>query len=47
MTDEQRDTMLTSMSTDIKWIKDWIKDQNKFKLVVYTAVILALIGLIV
>jgi len=28
MTDEERDTLLVEMRQDIKWIKDWIKDQG-------------------
>jgi hypothetical protein len=46
MTDEQRDEMLIEMSTDIKWIKDWIKDQGKYKLMVWGALIAAVISLV-
>lgn len=47
MTDEERDKMLTELHTDVKWIKDWIKDQNKYKLMVYGALVMAFISLIV
>ena len=47
MDDETRDEMLIEMSTDIKWIKDWIKDQNKYKYMVWAALIGAVISLVV
>ena len=47
MTDEQRDKLITEMHQDIKWIKDWIKDQNKYKLMVWTALLAAVLSLIV
>lgn len=47
MDDEERDAMLIEMSTDIKWIKDWIKDQNKYRYMVWVALIGAVISLVV
>jgi len=46
MTDEERDMLLVEMRQDIKWIKDWIKDQNKYKFMVWTALIGAVISLV-
>lgn len=46
MTDEERDILLVEMRQDIKWIKDWIKDQGKYKLMVWGALVAALISLI-
>jgi len=40
--DETRDNMLVEMHTDIKWIKD----QNKYKFMVWAALIGAIISLI-
>ena len=47
MDDEERDAMLIEMHTDIRWIKDWIKDQNKYKYMVWAALIGAVISLVV
>lgn len=47
MTDEERDAKIIEMHTDIKWIKDWIKGQNKYKLMVWGALIAAFISLII
>jgi hypothetical protein len=46
MTDEERDELLIEVRQDIKWIKDWIKDQGKYKLMVWSALIAAIISLI-
>lgn len=46
MTDEDRDKMLIEMHQDIKWIKDWIKDQNKYKMAIWIALVTAFISLI-
>jgi hypothetical protein len=46
MTDEERDELLIEVRQDIKWIKDWIKDQGKYKLMVWGALIAAVISLI-
>jgi len=46
MNDEARDKMLIEMHQDIKWIKDWIKDQNKYKFMVWAALIGAVISLV-
>lgn len=34
------------MHQDIKWIKEWIKDQNKYRYMVWGALVAALISLI-
>lgn len=47
MTNEERDMMLVEISTDIKWIKDWIKDQNKYKYMVWAALVGTVISLVV
>jgi hypothetical protein len=47
MDNEERDKLIVEMHTDIKWIKDWIKGQNKYKLMVWGALIAALISLII
>ena len=47
MDDEERDAMLIEMHTDIKWIKDWIKDQNKYRYMVWAALIGVVISLVV
>ena len=47
MDDSTRDEMLIEMSTDIKWIKDWIKDQNKYRYMIWAALIGAVISLVV
>ncbi len=46
MNDQERDELLIEMCTDIKWIKDWIKDQGKYKLMVWGALIAAVISLV-
>ena len=46
MNDEERDMLLVEMRQDIKWIKDWIKDQGKYKLMVWGALIAAIISLV-
>lgn len=46
MTPEERDSIIIEMRTDIKWIKEWISTQNKYKLLVYGALITALISLV-
>ncbi|KKN47569.1 hypothetical protein LCGC14_0661370 [marine sediment metagenome] len=46
MNDEERDMLLVEMRQDIKWIKDWIKDQGKYKLMVWGALIAAVISLV-
>lgn len=47
MTNEERDQKITEMHTDIRWIKDWIKTQNKYKLMIWAALIGATISLII
>jgi len=46
MTDSERDELLIEVRQDIKWIKDWIKDQSKYKLMVWGALIAAVISLV-
>lgn len=46
MTDEERDSKITEMHTDIRWIKEWIATQNKYKLMVWGALIGAILALI-
>lgn len=46
MTDEERDKLTIEMHQDIKWIKEWIKDQGKYKLMVWGALIAAVISLV-
>ena len=46
MNDEERDRLLIELHQDVKWIKEWIKDQNKYKLAVYIAIITAFISLL-
>ena len=47
MDDETRDEMLIEMHTDLKWIKDWVRDQKKYKFLVWAALIGAVISLVV
>lgn len=47
MTDDERDILLIELRQDVKWIKDWIKEQKQYKLLVWGALITALIGLVV
>lgn len=47
MTDEERDRLIIQMHTDIGWIKDWIKGWNKYKLMVWGALVAALLALVV
>ena len=46
MDDEVRDKLIVEMHQDIKWIKEWIKDQNKYRYMVWGALVAALISLI-
>lgn len=46
MNNDERDELLIELRTDIKWIKGWISNQNKYKLLVYGALITAIIGLL-
>ena len=47
MTDADRDKLIIEMHTDIRWIKDWIKDQNKYRYMVWAALIGVVISLVV
>ena len=47
MTDEERDRLIVEMHTDIQWLKDNWKNLNSYKLLVWGALITALIGLVV
>ena len=46
MTDEERDILLVEMKRDIKWIREWIKDQNKYRYMVWAALVGAVISLV-
>jgi hypothetical protein len=46
MKDEDRDRLIVEMHTDIRWIKEWIATQNKYKLMVWGALVVAFISLI-
>ena len=47
MIDEERDKLIIEMHQDIKWIKEWIKTQNKYHYMVWAALIAALFGLLI
>jgi len=44
MTDEERDRLIIESHQDIKWIKDYIRNLDKFKLMVWGALFVALLG---
>jgi len=44
MTDEERDRLIIESHQDIKWIKDYIHNLDKFKLMVWGALFVALLG---
>lgn len=46
MDNKQRDKLIIEMHQDIKWIKEWIATQNKYKLMVWGALIAAIISLV-
>ena len=46
MSNEERDKLIMEMHTDIKWIKEYINDQKQYKLLVWGALITAILGLI-
>lgn len=45
MTDSERDKLILETHQDIKWIKTWIAEQNKYKLLAWSALIAAMISL--
>lgn len=47
MNNDDRDRLIIEMHQDVKWIKDYIKDLNKFKLMVWAALFAALLGCII
>ena len=47
MDNNERDRLIIEMHQDLKWIKEWIITQNKYKLMVYGAFITAIISLFV
>jgi len=47
MNNDERDIMLIEMHQDVKWIKQWIQDQNKYRYMVWAALVGALISLVV
>lgn len=46
MTNDERDKLIIEVHQDIKWIKEWIATQNKYKLMVWGALIAAILSLI-
>ncbi len=44
---ETRDKLLIETHQDVKWIKEWIKDQNKYRYMVWAALVGAVISLLV
>ena len=47
MDDETRDKLTIEMAQDIKWIKCWITDQNKYRYMVWAALVAALFSLVI
>jgi len=47
MTDNERDELIIEMHADLKWVKQYIADLNKFKLMVWLALFAALLGVII
>lgn len=47
MDNNERDRLIFEVHQDVKWIKEWIAIQNKYKLMVYGAFIAAILSLII
>ncbi len=47
MTNDERDKMLVELYTDVKWIKEYIRVQNRWKLAIVIIFATAVIGIIV
>ena len=47
MDNNERDRLIIETHQDIKWIKEWIVTQNKYRLMVYGALITAIISLFI
>lgn len=47
MHDDDRDRMLVELYTDVKWIKEYIRVQNRWKLAMVIIFATAVIGIIV
>ena len=46
MTNDERDKTIIETHQDVKWIKEWIASQNKYKLMVWGALIAAVLSLV-
>ena len=46
MTNDERDKLIIEVHQDVKWIKEWIATQNKYKLMVWGALIAAILSLV-
>ena len=47
MNDQERDELLIELKSDVKWIKQYIANLDKFKLLVWAALFTALLGMAV
>lgn len=47
MQDEERDRLITEMHQDLKWVKEYIRELNKFKLAAIIALLAAVLGCII
>jgi hypothetical protein len=47
MTNDERDKLIIETHQDVAWIKEWIATQNKYKLMVWGALIAAILSLVV
>ena len=46
MTNDERDKLIIEVHQDVKWIKTWIAEQSKYKLLVWGALIAAILSLV-
>jgi len=46
MNNDERDKRIIETHQDVKWIKEWIATQNKYKLMIWGALIMAVLSLI-
>ncbi len=47
MTNDERDAILIETRTDIRWIKEYIKDQKKYRYGIFIVFVMAILGIIV
>ncbi len=47
MTNDERDAILIETRTDIRWIKEYIKEQKRYKYGILIVFLMAVIGIIV